>query len=378
MSSITSMNFQGMNQMKNFIVRSLSIFFLSLFLAGQTQAFGLGEIAKEVAGRVATQKATDAAVDALTDEDTPEFEKQQVSLADAPDIKEAPLAVSLKAVSGKVGLFSARPKIAIGGYNIGAYLTDKVTSRTYAGDGAKVSMNLQLEGVDAAMLTRIADAGHADLIAKLRAAGIDVIDAPSFFQSPEAQEIKRSAEPVEGGTPKKILLVGPKGVGAALTPYSLITKGFNANIGDQASSALDAIVIYPNVALDFAWTSGSGSSMFNRKVNVEGGMRFALDQTSNCWGVYSKDGRFVDGSIMLTPEEDIGVDDAFATLGQAESRDNGLAVGLSHALKLGMGSNTGDSYIVAADKGRYELLAMNAVKGFNQELVRNIKIAKGL
>ncbi len=367
------------SNMKKFIPSPLYPILFSMLVTGQASAFGLGDLVQEVAGRVAVETATKAAVSKITESDNGDVIQQQVSLADAAPIAESPLAVNLITTQGGSDAFALRPKIALAGYNVGAYLTDKVTSRTFAGDGAKVSMALQLEGVDTAMLERIANAGHADLVAQLQAIGVDVIDAPTLFQSPTSDDISHSKEAVEGGqSPKTLLLVGPKNVGAVLTPYSIIRKGFNGNVGVKSSSKLDAIVLYPNVALDFAWTSGSGSSMFNKKVSVEGGMRFALDQTTKCVAIYSNDGRFVDKSVQLGLKEDIGVDDPYGTLEKASERDNSGAVGLSHALGLGLGSNSGESYFVVADKQRYELLAMNAVKGFNKALVAQIKSAKGI
>jgi hypothetical protein len=80
-------------------------------------------------------------------------------------------------------------------------------------------------------------------------------------------------------------------------------------------------------------------------------------------------------SVQLGLKEDIGIDDPYGTLEKASERDNSAAVGLSHALGLGLGSNSGESYFVVADKQRYELLA---VKGFNKALVAQIKSAKGI
>jgi hypothetical protein len=92
--------------------------------------------------------------------------------------------------------------------------------------------------------------------------------------------------------------------------------------------------------------------------------------------VYSKDGRFVDDSTTFGLSEDVGVDDVFATVQQTTSSDNDVEVTLTNLLGLGMSSRKGSAYQVVADPVRYEMLAMNAVQGFNRALVQEIKAAK--
>lgn len=357
----------------------------TLLVSGQASAFSFGDLAKQVLEKVAVDTAAETVGEAISGGNAAQQNQAPVpsqDLASAAPIAGTPLSVSLVARRGSADVFAKRPKIALAGYNIGAFQTAKISGSTSREQGASVSMSLALAGVDAAMLQRIADAAHADLVAQLRGAGIDVIDAPSFFRSAEADEVIRSSSPVDGEkmdgrAPKKLLVNGPSGVGV-VSSFGLIPKGFNGNMGDQASAALDAIVIYPNVALDFAWTSGGGQSMLQRKVSVDAGARFALDQLSNIQVVYSKDGRYVDDSATLGLSEDLGVDDVFATVDRAGSSNNSASVGLSNALGFGMSSRKGSEYTVSVDQTRYETLAMNAAKGFNAALVRQIKTAKGI
>ncbi|MDX2348873.1 MAG: hypothetical protein QNK32_00655 [Porticoccus sp.] len=360
---------------------------LMFLVTDQIYAFDFGAITKSVVERVVVDTAVDTAVDAvadgLTDDDAEQGDVRVTpqELASAGPIVEAPLPVILETFRGSADVFSDRPKIAIAGYNIGAYQTAKVSESTSRGQGASVSMSFRLEGVDTSMLQRIADAAHADLVSQLQAAGIDVIDASALFAASEANEIKRSSKPVEdkksGRTSVKLVVVGPSDIGV-VSSFGLIPKGFNGNVGDQASAALDAIVIYPNVALDFVWTAGGGKKMLQKRVSVEGGARFALDEISDCTAVYSKDGRFVDGSVELRPAEDVGVDDVFASVDEAGSKDNSTSVGISNAIGFAMGSRKGTEYLVTVDPKRYESLAMNATKGFNTALVQQIKSAKGI
>ncbi len=347
-------------------------------------SFGLGDLAKQVAEKVVVDKATETVSDAVMGEGDASSEAVSApqDLASAGPIADMPMAIELKATRGSVDVFAKRPRVALAGYNVGAFQTASITGTTTREQGASVNMDLTLQGVDAGLLQKIADAGQADLVRQLQEAGIDVIDAPSFFQAPEAAEVHRSATPVDdkkmdGRAPKKLIMNGPSSVGA-VTSFGLVSTGFNANVGDQASAALDAIVVYPNVALDFAWTSGGGRSMLQKTVSVNAGARFSLDAISSVQVIYSRDGRYVDDAATLGIEEDIGVDDAFANLEKTASTDNSGVVGLSNALGFGMSSRKGESYTVAADPARYEALAMNAVRGFNTALVKQIKAGKKL
>ena len=359
---------------------------LATLIPLQVSAFGLGDFAKQVAEKVAVNKAAETAATAISgDSEEASTESGFTSpqeLAAATPIESNPMPVTLDASYGSNAVFAMRPKIAIAGYNIGAFQTAKVTSSTTREQGASVSMSLQLAGVDEALLTAIAEAAYSDLKSQLTAAGIDVIDAATLLAAPEAKEIKRSSKPVDGkplrgGIPDKILVVGPKESGV-VSSFGLIPKGFNGNVGDQASAALDAIVIYPNLALNFAWTSGGGKSMLKRSVSVDGGTRFSISSISNIHSVYSKDGRFVDASVKLDASEDIGVDDVFASMQLEDSSNNSGAVGITNALGFGMGSRKGSTYTVTADPERYKALALNAAKGFNKALVEQIKSGKGL
>ncbi len=362
-------------------------FLIALFLlvAGPANALDFGGIVKSFGKKAATDAAVDTAADAVSgnggDEAAAADTAAQPSLEFADPVVSAPLTVSLEERRGSVSIFAKRPNVAIAGYNIGAYQTASISATTTRGQGAKASMSMTLTGVDEAMLQRIADAAHADLIAQLQAAGIDVIHGPALFTAPEAQEIKRATKSVKGDkmdgrAPKELLVVGPADIGV-VSSFGLIPVGFNGNIGDQASDALDAIIIYPNVALDFVWTAGGGRSMLQNKVSVDGGARFALDSLSNMFAVYSKDGRFVDDSLLLGLTEDIGVDDAFATVDQAGKTNNSMSVGISNALGVGMGGRKGTQYVVEADAARYEALALNAVMGMNAALLKQISVARG-
>lgn len=357
----------------------------TLLASGSASAFSFGDLVKQVVEKVAVDTATNTVSEAITgaaDNTQNQAPMPSQDMASAAPIAGTPLSVALMAKRGSADVFAKRPKIAIAGYNVGAFQSAKITGTTTREQGASVSMSFALVGVDAAMLQRVADAGHADLVAQLQGAGIQVIDAPTFFKAAEADEIIRSASPVEdekmdGRAPKQLLVTGPSAVGV-VSSFGLIPKGFNGNMGDQASAALDAIVIYPNVALDFAWTSGGGRSMLQRKVSVDAGARFALDQLSNIQVVYSKDGRYVDDSATLGLAEDLGVDDVFASVDKTGSSNNSGSVGLSNALGFGMSSRKGSQYTVTVDQKRYETLAMNAAKGFNAALVQQIRAAKGI
>ncbi|MCF7981325.1 MAG: hypothetical protein K9K86_05025 [Pseudomonadales bacterium] len=354
---------------------------ITLLSTIQANAFSLSDVAKGVAGKMAINKTSETISGGdKVKQDVTTLTPAQV--ASANPIVSTPLSVTLETAKGSIKLFSKRPKVALAGYNIGAFQTAEISGSTSRGQGASASMNIILEGVDAEMLQRIADAAQDDLVVQLQAANIEVIDAQTLFQSAESNEIKRSSEPVngkqmDGRAPKKLIMVGPSNIGA-VRMFSLVPKGFNGNIGDQASAALDAVVIYPNLALDFAWTSGGGQSMLKKSVSVEGGVRFALDSFSNFYAIYSKDGRFVDSAVTLQLKEDVGVDDIFARVELTDSKNNSGAVGISNALGFGMHSKKGNNYLVTVDPQRYEALALNAAKGFNSALVQQIKLAKGL
>ena len=78
-----------------------------------------------------------------------------------------PFAVEMRRTRGNANMLSAMPRIALMGYNIGAFTYARVTASSGGSlfgnsMGARARMDFVLEGIDRARLERIATLAHDD------------------------------------------------------------------------------------------------------------------------------------------------------------------------------------------------------------------------
>ncbi len=364
--------------------RILTTCLTALTLASPLYAFDLGGMLGELAKKAVIDSATQAVQGQVTGQAEPPpanaggLDTQDLQrLEQAPPIGESPLPVDLSP-DGDRELLGKRPAIAIAGYNVGAYLSARITGHTYGGQGAFVGMGFRLQGVDEAMLREVADFAARDLAERLRGNGIEVIEPAALFAS--EVDIVRSEEAIsddqmDGRAKKDRLITGPSGIGVVRS-QGLAPALFNTQVGAKAGDRHDAIVIYPNALLDFISTSGGGSSLFSRQVEVGAQIRFALDEKSMLVAVYSREGRFMDGMMRLVLDEERTTDAPFAVRRQQTHSDNEGMVLLSNQLGLNLTHHKNTTYDVIIDKERYRQLALNAVKGLNQAIVQQIVVAR--
>ncbi|MGE0595162.1 MAG: hypothetical protein AB7P07_02250 [Hyphomonadaceae bacterium] len=297
-----------------------------------------------------------------------------------------PLPVEMRRTRGGANVLAAMPRIALAGYNIGAFMTTRVSARSggsLLGNsmGARARMDFSLVGVDQTLLQRIADAAHADLVAQLEAAGYEVSGAREVFADGRGANMLAGGGTYEGeepGTQSEMLVAGPSGVGAvAYQGVGRLAVGGGGGMG-AISHGLNAILVFPNLALDFAETSGSGNRSFGNRANVEGEARFGIDPMSKAEVFFSRSGRgFFDGWGTLQVTEATTVADEFASTEQTSQRSNtGMGVA-SAILGAGMQHSRRSGYEVTADPAAYEALALRAARGFNAALVAQIRAARG-
>lgn len=342
-------------------------------LATSTQRLRQANQAAQVASGVASTVAP---------KDT-EAVPEAVSLADAEPITGEAFDVTLKRVRGKAKAVTAKPRIAVVGYNVGAITKSRAVASTRGGftrNSAKTSMTLLLAGIDDAVLQDVADEAYSDLVSRLTAAGFDVVGAEEMQSAPGIENILPGEAAYDGNLQRgngngRIRVAGPHALGAS--DYNALGRTtFNGNKMAKAGGALDAALLFPNLSLGFAQTESSGNAMFARKARVEGGAMFHVDPATKIDLVYSKKGRYADGWASWQTKDWAGTDAAFAEVAKTDSSNNALAVGLSKALGAGMGSNSKSEYTVVADPVRYKALALRAAKGVNTALVAEMLAAR--
>ena len=297
-------------------------------------------------------------------------------LTNAPVINSSAMSVPMIKSDGKTKIMSYQPKIALVGYNVGAFTTAKATGKA-SGDllgysqGSRTTINFVSAGITPELVQRVASAAHDDLVTKLMAAGFDVVPATDVAATPSAAKLKFDAPSYETTLTtdlgkKSVLVAGPKGVGTQKhIGIGKASLGGNAIV--KPSKELNAIMVMPNLVLDFAALKTSGGALTS-KSSASGSVRFAID-TQSAMNIQASKGRFVDGWLNYGIKKPVIAEGQFAQLNDIDTRDNGLERGLGRALGMATGSKKTKEVGVSIDPVRYEALAMNAASGWNDAFV---------
>jgi len=203
-----------------------------------------------------------------------------------------------KLVGSPHEFFKRRKRVAVPAYHV-TYITQQQGTAA-ASIGARTRLNLMLEGLDETTMQRMADAAHADLIAKLKAAGFDVLpDAEARALAAEVEAAPGNRDVVAVGpsiTIGKSVKIGWTAMGAQAAPLlkpfhnptsptgaiGFASFGATGKLGAAARQA-DAVAIVPALVVDFAeMEAKTGSDFLGRaSAGVSSALRFGLRASSN-------------------------------------------------------------------------------------------------
>jgi hypothetical protein len=319
----------------------------------------------------------------------------QAALVNAAPISSAPMPVTeMRKTSGKTKTLTMRPKLAVAGYNVAAFTEGKVSGTAGTGIlnrtnyGARSTMELTATGIDAAMLTRVADAASADLVAQLSAAGFDVVSPADVSRAEHFSTLKAGGAPstkkmtTEGGK-KSAIVAGPSGFGVRTVGVGIPEQGFGAmasnpysNAPAKLSNELDAVLVMPALLLDFADMKGSRNLSRFSPATTEADLSFSISPMTTITTTVSKNGRFTDSTAMFGVKKAVYSDAAFASWGAETENKNTLEQGLGAALGMKTMAKKVTTKGVNIDPERYEALAMSAAKGWNRAFVEQVSAAR--
>ncbi|MGB3456654.1 MAG: hypothetical protein WBG08_12520, partial [Litorimonas sp.] len=313
----------------------------------------------------------------------------------AAPIDAAPLAVTgMRKTSGKTAALSLRPRVAVAGYNVAAFTEGRVVGEAGTSflnrrtAGARSTMELESTGIDATLLTRIADAASADLIAQLEAAGIDAVSPADVARAENFGALRAGNAPhskklvTHQGEQMRGLVVGPTGFGHRTVSSGLQEKGFGAsmahggNAPGRLSHELDAVLVYPTILLDFVSLEGSKSLGSFMTASTEADLDFSLSRQSSMGVAASKDGRYVNSSATYGMKKDVTSDAAFASWGAKSESENTLEQGLGMLMGTQTMKKKSTTQVVNIDPERYEALALAAARGWNAAFVEQVVAAR--
>lgn len=288
--------------------------------------------------------------------------------------------------------------VYIPSYRIAFQVAGKVSASTRGGyalgvnrSGTSVTSNTALDGIDFARMQTIADRAHADLVARLQAAGFNVLDDAQWRASPSASKLDwarassaespMTVEGKSGNTETAYVLVTPTGM--QNWPETVMP----ANLGASRSlrRELDAVMLVPRLVVNYAQmeSSGSGrSGLFSRGSEVSvrplihgGGYAggFGFDNWKARVGQHGGFIEFKLDAVLDAPGD-------FATVETSEgdrgSRAGNVANAITWAL-AGVGTFRDVQYLYYdADPDAYARLAEIALAKQNAVLVHELSKAR--
>ena len=213
-------------------------------------------------------------------------------------------------VGSMKGLFAKKKRVAIAGYQIAFVTRNKATAKAAGmlsgGSGAKASLETFLGNVDYQLMQSIADEAYASFVVKMQEAGLEVVSMEQLRASPAFAQLETT--PASADKAYKVnfqgahyIIVPAAGLPLWFNNYDGLAggKGSRKNLKTMAqlSKELDAAILQPSIAVDFAYLKESGGMLANRaSVEAQNGMS-VVPAASVFWGsteglTYTK---FVDG-----------------------------------------------------------------------------------
>jgi hypothetical protein len=299
------------------------------------------------------------------------------SIEKAIDIPAMP--VKIKKWMGQDRTFSIFPnRIFVAGYNIGAIrkvvAVGKARGGLLGGPSATSKSELYADGIDEALLIRIANAAYGDLVFQLKAAGYEVVSLETARAAAGADKLKFDT-PAYSATAEEVLVVGPTATGVrGNTPLAKIEFG---SMGTPVmATTLETMVVMPNLAFDFAWAAGNRTLGFT--ATSQTGLRFGINPNHTRNRIFAtKRTQFLEGDFIYSPDGEATSDAQFATIGDTERTDNrGMRVA-NALLGLNVMARSKQTGFAQIDQAAYERLALSAAKGWNAAFVADLRARTG-
>ena len=310
-----------------------------------------------------------------------EMRGQTTSLAQLSFLPKtvAPLDMPFKAIQS--GYLAKRPRIAIPQYAI-AFVTGYQSAGSAMGAGSDITprstkVTTTLIGVSDSLKQQLVEEAYADLLARLKAAGIDVVPAAEVQAAPHLQKIGRP-EHIRGGDVARMWTVWNAKDAPLIAGFStdggLAQSGSLMQLGN-VSKELDAVLLMPIISIDHMDIVNSGRSNYGGQATVQADLNFHVSPSyvSFIWG--NDRGGSMPGALVFQRKAAAG--ELFGILYKTDDRSDSKALHNAMA-EAGFGSIYRQSIVYGAEvvPERYAALTRAAFQGVNQTIVDQILRAR--
>jgi hypothetical protein len=294
-------------------------------------------------------------------------------------------ALPLKLKPWNPNVSTKRPRILVPTYALALVRTGKVSA--FAGGAGsemaprRTSLTTALVGVSDQMAEKLAQEAYDDLVTRLKAAGFDVVRPEEITASPEIGRL-----PVVGTMARGVSGMSVYGPATAPLraghPYgsAVLAGSRSAIVFSDISAELDALILTPQLALDYQWLESTGRRTYVGSAQVEAKVWFSVLSGSGANFVYGQRkglGSGPYGGFLMDGHH--GSPEAFGVMYEVEDRSDDPAIHNAFA-QAGLGSLYRQSKVYAIEVAleRYAALARAAFQGLNISIVAELKKARGL
>jgi hypothetical protein len=278
-----------------------------------------------------------------------------------------------------------RPRILVPTYALALVRTGKVSA---FGGGAgsemaprRTSITTALVGVDDALAEQLAEEAYQDLRTRLTAAGFDVVGPEEIAASPEIGRLQLVGQRARGLGGMSVY--GPRSAPLRTGhPYTSapLSSSKSAMVFSDMSAELDALVLTPQMALDYQWLESTGRRTYVGSAQVEAKVWFSVQSGSGAHFVYGQRkglGSGPYGGFLM--EGHHGSEEPFGIMYEVDDRSDSVALSNAFAT-AGLGSLYRQSQVYAIEVApeRYAALVRAAFQGLNMSIVAELRKARGL
>lgn len=276
-------------------------------------------------------------------------------------------------------------QIAVTGYRVVFVVRNGIAASADAGDVSSETL-VALAGVDSVHLQAIADKAHADLLEQLASTGRTLVSTEAIKASKGFAKLETTASSLEKPYFRKPFADSRTFAVYSPAVFPLWWGHFDAGIGDKAAMALGnwkalnqlsvdtkAVIIVPQLAIDFAALKGSGHSRFSGSASTEAKASLRILEAQTLLRVFhAKIAMAGEGGvgILKKPVRLAATAGKFVSLREWGNQDDvrfaNLLASNSSNPNLGPGySMAGQEMAYIADPAAFEAAVLEGAKKFN-------------
>lgn len=283
--------------------------------------------------------------------------------------------------------------IAILGYNLGLVVQSEIKAFGGAGS-AQSSTAASLTGLSIDEVQTIADHALVDFADVLRQTGRPLLLMDAIRQAPSFATLKASPVPFRkqpAADARRVMMVPPHGMNLILTnadspitdksPFDLK----NAMALSHLSFELDAVVLIPNVIIDFAQLSSSGNSVYSGSASTGIDPGMYLVELWTGLGAYHGRNKFGGdgGRAQLQKRIRLGQGGQLVQTREHSNRDevawwnSRVNSGMAEPYEVGPGfAYSSSSYEYQANVGQFQRAALSGAKAMNRVYAQAVAALK--